>query len=377
LEKTEEQNNLKIAMFGQKAVPSREGGIEIVVGELAARLASFGNDVTIYNRKRKHDKNHPKLKEYQGCHLQDVFTINTKGLDALLSSFFATVKAKHGHYDVIHVHAEGPCAFLWMLGKHKHTKVVVTIHGLDWQRGKWGGFASWFIRHGEKEAVKHADEIIVLSKDNQDYFENTYHRKTTLIPNGVSEPTLREPELITKNYGLSKGSYVLFLARIVPEKGLHYLIDAWQGMTPEEKKGKKLVIAGGDSHATDYYNSIINKVKGDGSILMTGFVEGQLLEELYSNAYLYVLPSDIEGMPMSLLEAMSFGNLCLVSNIPQNLQVLPKSGFFFKKGDSQDLKNQLVKILSSSLTSHTEKVIPYRWEDVAKETLKIYERERS
>jgi glycosyltransferase involved in cell wall biosynthesis len=363
---------MKIAMFGQKTVPSREGGIEIVVGELATRLASFGNDVTLYNRKRKHDENHPKLKEYKNCHLQEVFTINNKGMDAVLSSFNATIKAKHGHYDVIHVHAEGPCAFLWMLGKHKHTKVVVTIHGLDWQRGKWGGFASWFIKHGEKEAVKHADEIIVLSKDNQDYFEKTYHRKTTLIPNGVCEPTLREPDLITKNFGLSKDSYVLFLARIVPEKGLHYLIDAWQGMTSKEKMGKKLVIAGSDSHATDYFNSIVNKVKGDDSILMTGFVEGQLLEELYSNAYLYVLPSDIEGMPMSLLEAMSYGNICLVSNIYENSSLISSKDYCFEKGSVKGLKEQLKFIIQEQLITHKALRTKFSWKEVAESTLVLY-----
>ena len=356
-------------MFGQKTIPSRDGGVEIVVEELASRLAKT-NNVTVFNRKRKGVKS-PKI--YKNIHLKDVFTIDKKSLDAIVYAFFSTLKARSKKYDVVHVHAEGPCFFLWMLGKHKNKKVVVTIHGLDWQRGKWGGLASKILKFSEKQAVKHADEIIVLSKGVQVYFLKTYNRKTTFIPNGVNKPELLSPNIIKKEYNLDKHSYVLFLARIVPEKGLDYLIDAWKSMSDIEKNGKKLVIAGGSSHSDSYYESICNKCKNDKTIIMTGFVTGNKLAELFSNAYLYILPSDIEGMPISLLEAMSYGNRCLVSDIEENVSIVRKNiDESFIKSNVNSLKNKL-KCLISLNKGHTNQQYLYKsWDEVVHETIDLY-----
>lgn len=369
---------MRIVMIGHKFVPSREGGVEIVVDELATRMAELGHKVTLFNRKRKNYKN---FTEYNGCKVEEVFTINKKSLDAVVYAFFATLKArrmiKKGLVDVVHYHAEGPCIFLNLLPKRKKrpgTKVVVTIHGLDWQRGKWGGFASWILKKGEKKAVKYADEIIVLSKNNKGYFREEYHRTTKYIPNGIQKAVLHKPEIIKERFGLSKDSYILFLARIVPEKGLDYLIDAWKLVKKQINTDKKLVIAGGSSHSDDYYNSVLEKIKGDDSIITTGFVEGQLLQELYSNAYLYVLPSDIEGMPMSLLEALSYGNVCLVSDIPENTEVINEDCYVFRRGSVDRLRHQIKKIISLNVQTHENMVAPYDWDDVVNQTLKIYER---
>ena len=253
-------------------------------------------------------------------------------------------------------------------------KIIVTIHGLDWQRGKWGGFATKVLLKGERQAVKYADEIIVLSENNKNYFKDTYNRETTFIPNGVNKPVLKEAKLITGKYNLKKDDYVLFLARIVPEKGLHYLIEAWKNVKKEITTNKKLVIAGGASHSSDYYKKIQELVNDDNSIIMTGFVQGQELEELYSNAYLYVLPSDIEGMPMSLLEALSYGNTCLVSNIEENTSILNDNQYTFEKSNINDLTNKLINILKINLKTHTSQYIKYDWDDVVKEVLKIYVR---
>ncbi len=367
---------MRIAMIGHKYVPSREGGVEIVVGELATRMAKQGHEVTLFNRKRKE---YEKITKYNGCKVQEVFTVNKRSLDAIVSAFFATLKAKKmakkGQLDIIHFHAEGPCNFLWLLGKkHKGYKVVVTIHGLDWQRGKWGGFATKVLKHGEKQAVKYADEIIVLSKNNKQYFRERYHRTTKYIPNGIELPSLHEPEIITKKYGLQKNSYILFLARIVPEKGLDYLIDAWKLVKQQINTDKKLVIAGGDSHSSEYYQGVMKKIERDDSIIATGFVQGQELQELYSNAYLYVLPSDIEGMPMSLLEALSYGNVCLVSDIPENTEVINEDCYVFKRGNVDRLRHQIKKIINLNLTTHENMVIPYTWDDVVNETIGVYAR---
>ncbi len=368
---------MKIAMIGHKYVPSREGGIEVVVDNLSTRMVNAGHEVTLFNRKRKEYK---KIEEYNGCKVQNIFTVNKKSLDAIVYAFFATLKAKKmaskGEIDVIHFHAEGPCFFLNLIPKKKKRKykVVVTVHGLDWQRGKWGGLATKVILNGEKNAVKYADEIIVLSNNVKQYFETNYNRKVTFIPNGIETTLPHDVEIIKEKYNLENNSYVLFVARIVPEKGLHYLIDAWKKLKSNIDTTYKLVIAGGNSHSGNYYNEIMDKIKDDDSIIATGFVQGQELQELYSNAYLYILPSDIEGMPMSLLEALSYGNTCLVSDIPENTEVISENCFIFKKGNVEDLTNQLRKIIESNIVSHQGMVIPYTWDEVVSETLETYKR---
>ena len=366
---------MNIVMMGHKTIPSRDGGIEVVVEELSRRMSLLGNNVTILNRKRKGNK----LKEYKGCKIEEVFTINKKSLDAIVYSFFATLRIKRmirkKQVDIVHVHAEGPCYFLWMFGKkHKNFKLVVTIHGLDWQRGKWGGFATKVLLKGESRAVKYADEIIVLSKNLKYYFDKKYHRATNYIPNGVEKPIFHDPEIIKNNWNLTKNSYVLFLARIVPEKGLHYLIEAWKKVKEEYQTDKKLVIAGGSSHSDEYYNKIVDMCKNDDSIILTGFVEGQLLQELYSNAYLYILPSDIEGMPMSLLEAMSYGNVCLVSDIPENTEIINEEDYTFPAGNIDRLRHQIKKILKLNIQTHENIKLPFNWDEVTNETLEVYKR---
>ena len=231
---------------------------------------------------------------------------------------------------MVHIHAEGPAFFCWipkLFGK----RVICTIHGLDWDREKWrGSVASKFIRGGEKNAVKYADEIIVLSKDVQKYFLETYGRETHFIPNGVNRPEVREAKLITDHFGLEKDSYILFLGRLVPEKGIRYLVEAFKNV----KTDKKLVIAGGSSDTDSFMEELKELAKGDNRILFTGFVQGAMLDELYSNAYIYTLPSDLEGMPLSLLEAMSYGNCCLVSDIPECTEVVEDKAYpYMNKAD--------------------------------------------
>ena len=365
-------------MFGQKRL-SREGGIEIVVKELCTRMAKNGYTVTCYNRSGHHvsGAEYDKKTEYEGINQKCVPTIEKKGLAAVSSSFFAALYSAFGKYNVVHIHAEGPAFFSWLpklLGK----RVIVTVHGLDWQREKWkSGFRSKFIKQGEKNAVKYADEIIVLSKGVHDYFRNQYGRETRFIPNGVNRPEIRKAELITDKFGLTKDSYILFLGRLVPEKGIRYLIEAFKNVKTE----KKLVIAGGSSDTDSFMKELKELAKDDKRIIFTGFVQGQMLEELYSNAYIYTLPSDLEGMPLSLLEAMSYGNCCLVSDIQECTEVVEDKALIFKKSNVQDLQNKL-----QEACDRTEKVMElkqqaadyickkYNWDDVVEETLKLYRR---
>ena len=372
---------MKIAMLGHKRIPSREGGVEVVVEELSTRLVKKGYDVDVYNRKGNNVSDNSikteKIKEYKGVKIKTIFTINKKGLDALIYSFFVSICVAFKKYDCIHYHAEGSCAMLW-IPKLLKKRIVVTIHGLDWQRSKWGGFATKYIKFGEKMAARYADEIIVLSKGVQKYFKDTYNRDTHFIPNGVNKPEIKEPKIIKEKYGLDKENYILFLARIVPEKGLDYLIDAYKQINTD----KKLVIAGGASHTNSYYEEIKKKVENDDRIIMTGFVQGEELQELYSNCYLYCLPSDVEGMPISLLEAMSYGRNCLVSNIEENIQVTDDYAMSFEKGNIEDLRKQLEIAISGESYNKWRKpeeisnyiLEKYNWDKVVKETLRLYKK---
>lgn len=381
--KSKPKEKLNIAMFGQKRIPSREGGVEIVVEELCTRMVAQGHNVTCYNRGGHHvsgsEYDSKRLKEYKGIKLKTVPTIEKKGLAAVSSSFFAALCCAFGKYDVVHIHAEGPAFFCW-LPKLFHKRVIVTVHGIDWQREKWkSGFGSKFIHKGEKNAVKYADEIIVLSKGVQDYFEKIYGRKTVFIPNGVSNHIERKPQIIKNKFGLDKDEYILFLGRLVPEKGIKYLIEAFKQVDTE----KKLVIAGGSSDTSEFENEMKEIAKEDKRILFTGFVQGQELEELYSNAYVYALPSDLEGMPLSLLEAMSYGNCCLVSDIPECAEVVEDKALIFKKADVKELQSKL-----QDACDHSEKVdahkkqaadficSKYNWDEIVQATLKLYRRKK-
>lgn len=401
---------MRVAMIGHKRIPSREGGVEIVVEELGSRMAQAGIEVVAYNRSGHHvagreneDLQSTKQKYYKGIRLITVPTSQKKSLNAVIYSFFAAIRAAFGRYDVIHFHAEGP-AFMQFIPKLFGKKVVTTIHGLDWQRAKWGGFGSAFLKAGEKMAARKSDAIIVLSQNMQQYFKDTYNRDTICLPNGVDKPETHKPEIITQKYGLEGEDYILFLARLVPEKGLDYLLDAYDNLVSRDDRTKnwRLVIAGGSSHTDEYMEAITEKVAAlnrkyqyrneyrmknntmdlqnpsyKKQIIMTGFVQGQELEELYSNASLYVLPSDIEGMPLSLLEALSYGNVCLVSDIPENMEVIDDHAYHFKKSDVEDLTNQLSKIFNSDKPERREIqefiLNKYNWDDITKETLEVYE----
>ena len=370
---------MKIAMFGQKRVPSREGGVEIVVEELSRRMAAQGHQVTCYNRRGHHVSGAQfdtrRLTEFEGVRLKSVWTFDKKGLAAMTSSLSAAFLCAFSDADVVHIHAEGPAFMCWLprlFGK----RVVVTVHGLDWQREKWKqGFASKYIHAGEKIAVKLAHEIIVLSQNTKDYFTDTYGRETVFIPNGVNRPEIRPADEITEKFGLEKDGYFLFLGRLVPEKGVHYLVDAFL----QTNTDKKLVIAGGTSGTDDYIEELKRKAARDERIIFTGFVQGRLLEELYSNAYTYILPSDVEGMPLSLLEAMSYGNCCLTSTIPECTEVVEDHAVSFQKGDVADLARTLQLLcdqpqLVAGYQAGARDFIceKYNWDTVASQTMELY-----
>ncbi len=224
-------------------------------------------------------------------------------------------------------------------------------------------------------AARHADEVIVLSANLQEYFRKEYGRETHFIPNGIDRPHVQSADLITKRWGLTKDSYMMTLCRIVPEKGLHYLLKAYESVQTD----KKLVLAGGPSNAVEYFEEIQELAAKDERVILAGLVEGDTLAELLSNAYLFALPSDVEGMSVSLLEAMSYGNCCLVSDIEESTEVVEEHAPVFRRGNTKDLQSVL-----QDLMDHPQQVAQYRegasdficgkynWDEVVHKTLALY-----
>ncbi len=357
---------MKIAMFGHKMIPSREGGVEVVVSMLASRMAALGHEVTCYNRGGRKTV-------WENVTVKAVPALRIKGISAVTASFFAAIAASFSMAEVVHIHAEGP-AFMSFMPKLFRKKLIVTVHGLDWQRAKWkNDFAAKFIRFGEKMAVRYADEIIVLSRHMQKYFMDTYGRETVYIPNAVPKPEVLSIDMAKERFGLEGDGYILFAGRLVPEKGLHHLIRAFGKIQTE----KKLVIAGAASDSADYEKELKKLTEGDARILFTGFCEGRLLAELYSNAAVYVQPSEVEGMPLSLLEAMSYENCCLVSDIPELAEIAEDRAVLFTHGDEDDLARKLRKLLSDEeiRLSYKKKAASfgkYTTEAIVQATLELY-----
>lgn len=374
---------MKVAMIGHKVVPSRRGGIENVLTILCPMLVEMGLDVTCYNRSSDKVENEyvgtVRDNMYQGVKIKNAWTVNFRGFAAMIASFTAAISASFKDFDVIHFHAEGPCAALWipkLFGK----KCVATVHGLDWQREKWGkGFASRYIKFGEKILAKYADEVIVLSQAAYDYFKETYNRETTIIHNGINRPERKDAKIITEKYGLTKDSYISIVSRLTAEKGIHYLIDAYNKISTD----KKLVIAGDTSDTDDYVKMLKEKAGDNPNIIFTGFVSGDTLKEIYSNAYISVLPSDLEGMSLCLLEALAYKNALLCSDIPENTSVAEDRAIYFKKGNIDDLAEKLQLLCNdNSLVENYRNGVDefilnkYNWRDVAKSTIDLYGNKR-
>ena len=352
---------MKIAVIGHKRVPSREGGIEKTVEKQMLRMRDRGHEVVFYNRSghnifgAQYDAALPApegegarspfsdaWKDLHGVTIRTVFTPKGKA-GVPVYSFLATFKAVRDKCDILYYHGSGSCVMIPLAGVFGK-KTAAMLHGIDSRRAKWKRFGRKYLELGERFAAEKADACFVLSEHMRDYIKETYGADTILTFNGAEAPKER-PESgsgVSGRFGLTKDGYVLTLVRIVPEKGLHYLIRAFKKCRTD----KKLVIAGGvDPACRDYYRRLTELAGDDERILFTGFIEEPDVTELYRNAYLFVLPSDLEGMAHSLLEAMAAGCACLVSDIPENTGVLGEYGKSFRKGSTKDLYEQLSALL--------------------------------
>jgi glycosyltransferase involved in cell wall biosynthesis len=377
---------MRIAMIGQKGIPFiRDGGVERHVEELATRLVSRGHEVYVYVRPR-FIINGQKI--YKGVNLISLPSIPTKNLDTITHTFLATLHVLFKKVDIIHYHGVGPSTLAWIPRLLKpRAKVMVTFHSIDRFHKKWGWFARIYLGWGEWAACRFPDRTIAVSQSIQKYCRGRFKRETFYIPNGVSVEKSVGADKI-EQFGLKKKEYILTVARLIRHKGIHYLIQAYINL--EKKFGteakywpggkiKKLVIVGAPSF-TDDYSAYLNKLAEQSeNIIFTGFQTGEPLKQLFANAYLYVHPSEAEGLSITILEAMSYGTCVLISNIPENLEAIDHSGFSFETKDISDLYEKLIYLLSApeivdGRGERGKKFVEdnFNWDRIVMETEKIY-----
>jgi len=369
---------MKIAMIGQRGVPATFGGVERHVEEIGARLAEDGHEVVVYCR-RGYAESRPS--SYRGMTLVHQHTVNSKHLESFIASATAAAATLGRGFDVVHFHAVGPGLFTPIVRFFSRARVVQTIHGLDGERAKWGRGASVLLRFGTWLSAKVPHATIVVSKALQEAYRERYGRETVHIVNGAPEVSPRAADAITERWGLTKGSYVLFVGRLVPEKAPDQLLSAF-GDVPGETR---LVVAGGSSHTDEYVADLNAAAAADPRIIMAGYVYGAELEELYSNAAVFVLPSLLEGLPLTLLEAASYGCSILASDIPPHVEVVGSSGpggRLFPAGDVPALTKQINEALQAPAEEERAAVealsarvcSTYSWERSAGDTEALYER---
>jgi glycosyltransferase involved in cell wall biosynthesis len=328
---------MKIAYIAVKGIPLG-GGIETFMEELGPRLVERGHTVTVYAIRQYGTSDG----YYRGMRIRAVPTVGAKSFEKLHAWFSATLEeARRGETDIIHYHAFGAAAFSF-LPRARGMHIIQQGHGIEWKRSRWGLAPRFMLKILEIVSVISSHAVTVSSKVQQRYLKNEYGIESTYIPYGIVAPKLEPPDLM-RGYGLSGGDYVLFAARLVREKGAHYLIEAFNRAHTDVK----LVIAG-DAKFEDAYKAELYKLAANNPrIIFTGFVTGKVLHELFSNCRLFVLPSEIEGLSISLLEAMNYGNCCLVSDIPENIEAINGFGYSFRNKDVSDLARKLNQLLNS------------------------------
>lgn len=327
---------MKIAFIGQKGIPATYGGIEDFTEKVALRLSKKGHQVTVYCRPY-----YTQIEgEYKGVILKKIKSIKTKHLDAISHTFFSSLDALSEGYDIVNYQGIGPSSLSFLPRLSGKARVVVTIHSLDWKRKKWGPLAKSLLKLAEYPSVFFPHKLATISEELRNYLEINFKREVFKVTPGIDPPNQREPRRI-KRFGLEKEKFILYLGRLVPEKGCHYLLEAFKDLDTDYK----LFVAGNGFFSEDYLKKL-HAYKSE-KILFGGFVEKEVLEELFTNAYLYVLPSEVEGVPQALLQALSYDRCVLASDIPENKEAMGKWGFTFKNKDIRDLRENLTFLLSN------------------------------
>jgi len=361
----------KIAVLGVKGLPFT-GGLEIIMEEIGRRFVRLGYGFDVFVRKQYMTEKHIS-KTYKGIHLRYSRGIHSKHLDAITHSFTALIKIISGHYDIVYINAIG-ISVLGFIPKLFGKKVIIQVHGLDFKREKWGTLAKLFLKFSCFTTVLFADQILCVSLEDKLYFDRRFGTNCIFTPNGITEKEKLAPHAIREKWGLVENGYILFMARLVKEKGCHLLLKAYRGLETE----KLLVIAGDNSHREAYSENL--KKQASDRILFIGFVDGREKDELLSNAYCYVLPSTLEAMPLSLLEAMNLGNCIIASDLPELKAVLKDDGLLFRTGDALDLRDKLSRTLNDPafVKEQGEKMIDrvktnHNWDRIFQQYLRVVE----
>jgi glycosyltransferase involved in cell wall biosynthesis len=330
---------MKIAMVGIKGIPATWGGMERIVEAMSIELVDRGHEVSVYCRPYYVPDD---ITEYKGVRLIKTPTINTKHMDCAVHTFTSVLDCLRRDFDIVHFHNIAPAIFCG-LPRLFGQKTIVQIHGLGWTDVTWGPFVRFLMKAFEYPSIHWSNAFATVSEPAVEYFEQKYNKRVAYVTSTTQFNEPRPPAKI-RELGLERDSYILFVARLTPQKGLHYLLDAFS----QVKTDKKLVIAGdvdpGDGLA-EYVDDL--KARADSRTEFLGWVYGELLDELYSNAFLFVLPSETEGLSVSLIEAINFGCGVLVSDIPENLDALKDYGFSFKNGDTEDLTRTLQHLVDN------------------------------
>jgi glycosyltransferase involved in cell wall biosynthesis len=360
---------MKIAVLGTRGFPNIQGGIESHCESLYPSLAGRGCEVIVFTRRPYVD---PVCDSYKGVRLVPLPCLKNKYLEAFFHSLFGIFAARRLSPDILHVHGIGPSLVI-PIARLLRLKVVMTNHGPDYERKKWGKFAKFILVLGEYLGTRFANGIICISESIADRVSRKYSRDVAVIPNGAALAQISKNSSVIKKYGLTRGKYILSVGRFVPEKGFHDLIEAFDHI--EEWK---LVIVGEADHPDRYSLNLREKATKNKNIVLTGSLTGESLCQLYSHAGLFVLPSYYEGLPIVLLEAMSYSLPCIASDIPANRDLELDNDRFFKAGDIQALSAKIKQFIGVPLTfkerrSQTKKIAErYDWNKIADNTLKVY-----
>lgn len=369
---------MKIAVIGAKGLPPKQGGIEHYCAEVYPRMVNQGHSVDLFARSSYTESSWLSRYDFEGVQVISLPGLHMRGVDALITSGLGAIAATAKKYDIVHFHALGPSLFTCMPRISPSTKVVVTCQGLDWQRAKWDSFSSRLIQMGEKAAVRFANELIVVSEALQNYFWETYKRRTVYIPNAPASYAESDPDFgYGTQLGLNQKRYILFLGRLVPEKRPDLLVEAFNTLKPS---GWKLVLAGGVSDTKSFTSQLLANVAKNPDIVFAGELRGSRLWEIVRGSGLFVLPSDLEGLPLAMLEAMQEGIPVLASNIPPHQQLINGGrGILFEAGNLESCicslewamaHQQELAVMAKNAQRSVQ--VNYSWDRITSETLKVY-----